>query len=76
MRDMIDFLKEIESNTINAETAAKALGMDVQTYRLTAKHNPEKLNVPVIIVGNRVKISRTALIRHLESCIVEGGTAA
>lgn len=73
----LEELKKTKSNTVNSTVAANALDIDVQTYRLSARHNPETLPIPVILIGNRVKASRIALIKYLERQLyIEGGVAA
>lgn len=55
-----------ESNTINADVAAKILGCSPQWLRMMARERPERLGFPVCCpTPHRVKIPRIPFMRFL-----------
>lgn len=62
-------LQEIELSERGVLTAcevAEVLKCDPQLVRWSAKHDPDSLGFPVIVMRNRVKIPRLAFLKFMK----------
>lgn len=65
MLTMADLKKRTDATITPAEASA-VLGMAPHWLRLMARERPEKLGFPVIVYGNRCRISRIPFLQYLE----------
>lgn len=61
----IEKIQALDSATIDAETAAAALGCKAHSLRQAARQRPELLGFPTIIMGSRVRIPRVPFLKAL-----------
>lgn len=62
----LDDLRDMPQATITPAVAAQVLQCDPQWIRVAARQDKARLGFPVVILGSRVKIPRTAFIRFME----------
>lgn len=59
-------LKAMSKTMLTPAEAAQVIGCDPQLIRIAARQQPELLGFPVVVIGTRTRIPRTAFIRFIE----------
>jgi hypothetical protein len=65
MRKSIQDIIALERDYLTPAEIAGVLGSDPQTIRVAARTEPKRLGFPVVVIGSRVKIPRTAFLRYM-----------
>lgn len=65
MRKSIQDIIALDRDYLTPAEIAGVLGSDPQTIRVAARVDPQRLGFPVIVIGSRVKIPRTAFLRFM-----------
>lgn len=60
-----ELAQKMDREYFTPQEVSFVLGSDPQTIRLCARHRPELLGFPVVIIGNRVKIPRIPFLRKM-----------
>lgn len=67
---------ESDKDVLIPADIAPVMRCDPYTINIYAKHCPERLGFPVLMIGNRVKIPRQGFIAFWQGKLAKGGLQA
>lgn len=62
----LDEIRASGRDVLTPADVAPVLGCDPHYIRVAARQCPERLGFPVVLIGNRTKIPRSAFIKFME----------
>ena len=65
MKKSIQDLIALDRDYLTPAEIAGVLGTTPQTIRVAARVDPQRLGLPVVVIGSRVKIPKAAFLRYM-----------